>query len=120
MSTADNAWELATSPIAQWTYNQISLGENALVSLFSTIPPERVGLYGEYDYNGLAKRVARSLSESFGLHVVENLYVSQRGRVVILKGSISNNQLLSEVVYLARTIEGATDVESAQVIISYS
>jgi hypothetical protein len=41
-------------------------------SLFSTIPPERVGLSGEYDYSGLAKRVAAAFRQQ--IEAAELLY----------------------------------------------
>lgn len=82
-----------------------------LKPLFSSIPPERVGLGGEYDYNGLAKRVAVALCQCFQPSDIANLHVCQRGRVVILNGQVSNPRILSQAVSVIRTIEDVLDVE---------
>ncbi len=81
-------------------------------SLFRTIPPERVGLHGEYDHSGLAKRVMLAFRERLPLGELSDLRVSQRGRVVILVGRVSNYQMLSQLANLALDVEGATDVET--------
>jgi hypothetical protein len=81
-------------------------------SLFRTIPPERVGLHGEYDHSGLAKRVMLAFRESLPLGELSELRVSQRGRVVILMGRVSNYQTLYQLTNLALDVEGATDVET--------
>ncbi|MEM7797173.1 MAG: hypothetical protein AAF579_22305, partial [Cyanobacteria bacterium P01_C01_bin.118] len=65
---------------------------------FASIPPERTGLHGEYDYYGLAKRVFRCLSEN--VDGLRRLKVRQRGRVVVLSGHLSSPYLLLEVVDL--------------------
>lgn len=77
---------------------------------FHSSPPERIGLAGEYDYNGLAKRVMHS----FHQHVREDLSqlkVRQRGCVVILTGVIPSRSLLTRLVTLANRVEGAALVE---------
>lgn len=83
-----------------------------LISFLKSIPPERVGLDGRYDHSGLAKRVSLAIRENFSLCDIQNLYVTQRGRVVLLKGKVPNEQILSKLVSLAMTINGATDVET--------
>lgn len=83
----------------------------SLSSLFETIPPERVGLHGEYDYNGLAKRVSLVLSQHFEAVELDGLKVSQRGRVVILMGQVSSQRVLSRMIHLALEVYGTTYVE---------
>lgn len=81
-----------------------------MTSFITTIPPERVGLNGEYDHSGLAKRVLQAfqvLSED-----LDGLRVSQRGKVVILMGSLRSTELLNQLVSIALKVEGAIEVET--------
>ncbi|MBD2002099.1 MULTISPECIES: BON domain-containing protein [Cyanophyceae] len=82
-----------------------------------TIPPERVGLNGEYDQSGLAKRVALAFDQDPSLDDIDTLYVAQTGGTVVLKGKVPSQQILSQMVSVARSVEGATGVESNQVTI---
>jgi len=81
-------------------------------SFFSTIPPERIGLNGEYDHSGLAKRVLKAFQTHFSTHDLEGLRVAQRGKVVILMGSISSTKVLERLASIAQNVEGAIDVET--------
>ncbi len=88
------------------------MGQSAsTISLFSTMPPERIGLSGEYDYNGLAKRVSQLFSQTFEPDEIAKLRVTQRGAVVVLVGKISSQQLLVRLVRTAMSVNGAVDVE---------
>jgi hypothetical protein len=80
-------------------------------SIFDRIPPERVGLNGEYDHSGLAKRVAIAFRGHFDSDVIADLEISQRGCVVILQGYIPSSQQLNALVDVALGIEGAEFVE---------
>ena len=80
-----------------------------------TIPPERVGLNGEYDQSGLAKRVALAFDEDAQLDDIETLYVAQTGGTVVLKGKVPSQDILSRMVSVARGVNGATGVETDQV-----
>ncbi len=80
------------------------------IQSFRQSPPERIGVQGEYDYNGLAKRVAQCFDQMVG-DEVSQLKVRQRGCVVILTGAISSRCLLNRLVSLAAKVEGAALVE---------
>ncbi|HEY9751290.1 MAG TPA: BON domain-containing protein [Allocoleopsis sp.] len=80
-----------------------------------TIPPERVGLNGEYDQSGLAKRVALAFDEDPQLNDIETLYVAQTGGTVVLKGKVPSQDILNRMVSVARGVNGATGVETNQV-----
>jgi hypothetical protein len=82
-----------------------------LVKMLRTIPPERVGLHGEYDHSGLAKRVTLAFTQHFDRHDVANLRISQRGTVVVLVGRIPNQRLLNRMINVALSTSGAADVE---------
>jgi osmotically-inducible protein OsmY len=79
------------------------------------IPPERVGLNGEYDQSGLAKRVAKAFDDDASLTDVETLWVAQLGSTVVLKGSVPSQEMLDKFVSTAQGVNGATSVDAAQV-----
>lgn len=83
----------------------------------TTIPPERVGLNGEYDQSGLAKRVALAFDQDPDLDDIDSLYVAQTGGTVVLKGKVPSQDILSKMVSVARGVEGATGVETNQVTV---
>ena len=80
-------------------------------------PPERMGLSGEYDQSGLAKRVALAFDEDPQLDDIDTLYVAQTGSVVVLKGKAPSQQILNKMISAARGVNGATDVDADQVTI---
>lgn len=78
---------------------------------FGTSPPERIGLQGEYDYNGLARRVEHCFHQAGLAEDISLLRVKQRGCVVILTGVIGSRSLLNHLVTLAIKVDGAALVE---------
>lgn len=82
-----------------------------------SIPPERVGLNGEYDQSGLAKRVALAFDEDSNLDDIDTLYVAQTGSVVVLKGRVPSQEILNKMVATALQVNGATNVETDQVAV---
>lgn len=80
------------------------------INSFRSSPPERIGIGGEYDYNGLAKRVSHCFEQTVGDEVAQ-LKVRQRGCVVILTGIVSSRSLLNHLVSLATKVEGTALVE---------
>jgi hypothetical protein len=87
------------------------MGQSTFTPLFKTIPPERVGLFGEYDHKGLVKRVSLALSQNFEPSEIRGLRINQRGAVVVLVGQIPNQRLLIKLVNTIMDINGAVDVE---------
>lgn len=81
------------------------------------IPAERVGLNGEYDDSGLAKRVALAFDSQAELKDIDSVYVAQTGGTVVLKGKAPTQQLLDRMETVARGVSGATAVDSTQVTI---
>ena len=81
------------------------------------IAPERVGLSGEYDQSGLAKRVALAFDEEPDLADVDSVWVAQTGSTVVLKGTAPSQQILNQMVSVANNVEGATSVDSDQVTV---
>lgn len=89
---------------------QIALGSRSN-HWFQALPPERIGLYGEYDHHGLQKRVQRALIERFGDRALARLAVFQRGRVVILHGAVASQEQLRQMVQVILTLPGTAHVE---------
>ncbi|MEQ9236145.1 BON domain-containing protein [Coleofasciculus sp. E2-BRE-01] len=83
----------------------------------STTPPERLGLHGEYDQSGLAKRVALAFDEDPDLDDINTLYVAQTSTTVVLKGKVPNQAILDKMVKVARGVNGAKSVDTTQVTV---
>ncbi|MEL7502361.1 MAG: phospholipid-binding protein [Cyanobacteria bacterium J06554_6] len=79
---------------------------------FKAIPPERIGLNGEYDYYGLAKRVRCHLREQAGPRIIQKLKVCQRGRVVLLSGVLFSAEDLHDLTRLILSVPGVDAVET--------
>ena len=82
-----------------------------------TIAPERVGLNGEYDQSGLAKRVALAFDEDPELTDIEGLWVAQLTGVVVLKGKVPSQEILDRMVTVASNVNGATSVKTDEVTV---
>jgi osmotically-inducible protein OsmY len=80
-----------------------------------TIAPERVGLNGEYDQSGLAKRVALAFDEDPDLADEERLWVAQTSGTIVLKGEVSDQATLNKMTSIARGVNGCTAVDTSQV-----
>ena len=91
--------------------------QNTGATATQAIPPERVGLNGEYDQSGLAKRVALAFDQDSQLDDINTLYVAQTGSSVVLKGKVPSQDILNKMIQVARSVNGATSVETNQVTI---
>ncbi|MDZ4832415.1 MAG: DUF3370 family protein [Candidatus Melainabacteria bacterium] len=89
---------------------------SAQTSTTTEIAPERVGLNGEYDQSGLAKRVARAFDQA-DFQDEQTVWIAQTGTTVVLKGRVPDQELLNKMVAVARTVNGAKAVESDQVVV---
>lgn len=79
------------------------------------VPAERVGLDGQYDQSGLAKRVAYAFDQDSQLDDIDTLWVAQTGSTVVLKGTVPTQDNLDKMVSVAEGVEGATSVDTSQV-----
>lgn len=84
----------------------------------ASIPPERVGLSGEYDQSGLAKRVALAFDNDPDIDDIDTLYVAQTGSTVVLKGAVPSQQILNRMIATAQKVHGATNVDADRVTVS--
>lgn len=94
---------------------QASPSQAAASTETESIPPERMGLNGEYDQNGLAKRVALAFDNNGEFDDIETIYVAQTGTTVVLKGKAPSQQIIDKMVSVARNVKGATHVDTSQV-----
>jgi hypothetical protein len=101
----------------QRMFGQEKPAEAAAAGTDASIAPERLGLNGEYDESGLAKRVALAFDESAELGDENNLWVAQTGGTVVLKGTVSSQNALNSMIDLANAVNGATSVDSTQVTV---
>ncbi len=83
----------------------------------ASIPPERMGLNGEYDQSGLAKRVALAFDNDSEIEDISTVYVAQTGGTVVLKGHAPSQDILNKMVSVASGVSGATSVETNQVTV---
>jgi osmotically-inducible protein OsmY len=81
------------------------------------IAAERLGLNGEYDESGLAKRVALAFDEDAALTDQDKLWVAQTSGTVVLKGTVDSQDTLNKMIEVANGVNGATSVDSTQVTV---
>lgn len=77
----------------------------------NSIPPEKVGLDGQFDESGLAKRVAKALDDA-GISDNVGLWVAQLGSTVVLKYNEDAKEVLDRAEKVAKAVEGATAVQT--------
>lgn len=76
-----------------------------------SIPPEKVGLDGNFDESGLAKRVAKALDDA-NISDEVGLWVAQTGSVVVLKYNPDAEEVLEHARQVALKVDGATNVQT--------
>lgn len=80
------------------------------VAAEKSIPPEKVGLDGEFDESGLAKRVAKALDDA-NISDAVGLWVAQTGSIVVLKYNPDAESILEQAKQTAIGVDGATEVQ---------
>jgi osmotically-inducible protein OsmY len=83
----------------------------AAASKDNAIAPEKVGLDGQFDESGLAKRVAQAFDEA-GIDENLGLWVAQTGSTVVLKYNPDAEGVLAQAEQIAKGVEGATAVNT--------
>jgi len=81
------------------------------------IPAERVGLNGEYDESGLAKRVVQALQADANLASAAPFDIAQTGGTVVIRGRVPSQEILDQMVAIAQGVSGATGVRTDEVVI---
>ncbi len=75
----------------------------------NNIAAAKVGLDGEFDESGLAKRVAKALDDA-GISDSAGLWVAQTGDTVVLKYNPDAEGILDQAKEVAAGVEGAGSV----------
>ncbi|MBW4654534.1 MAG: hypothetical protein KME20_16070 [Kaiparowitsia implicata GSE-PSE-MK54-09C] len=91
--------------------HQVRWSQRSPINALLSIPPERIGLNGDHDHQGLAKRVAMLLRCSAIAREVSALKVAQRGAIVTIQGRFPAQTVLHQVVAIALQADGANGVE---------
>jgi osmotically-inducible protein OsmY len=73
------------------------------------IDPAKVGLDGQFDESGLAKRVAKALDDA-NISDEVGLWVAQTGSTVVLKYNPDAQGVLEQAKRVAMSVDGATAV----------
>ncbi|MFK8186057.1 MAG: phospholipid-binding protein [Phormidesmis sp.] len=79
------------------------------------IPDCKVGLDGEFDESGLAKRVTLAFDEDSQLDDIDTLWVAQTSATVVLKGKVPSQAILDKMVSVAKGVDGTDAVDTKQV-----
>lgn len=82
------------------------------------VPPDAMGLEGEYDPLGLAKRVAKALDEQAHLAHIDTVTLVQKGNKIVFNGQVPNRQILDELVETAAQVDGTHAVDIDQVAVA--
>ncbi len=102
---------IRTGRVINGTYYRSSDDAPGSVTGLPTLPPERVGINGEYDYYGLANRVNLALCQHFGPEIISQLDIHQRGSAIMLSGKIMSRALVERLVQFILEMDGASQVE---------
>lgn len=81
------------------------------------IPAERVGLNGEYDESGLAKRVVQALGADASVSSAAPFDIAQSGSTVFIQGTVPSQEILNQMVAIAKGVSGATSVNTDRVTV---
>ncbi|MEM9149938.1 MAG: phospholipid-binding protein [Cyanobacteria bacterium P01_F01_bin.3] len=79
------------------------------------VPDYKVGLDGNFDESGLAKRVALAFDEDSQLDDIDTLWVAQTSATVVLKGKVPSQAILDKMVKVAKATDGTDAVDTSQV-----
>ena len=79
------------------------------------VPDYKVGLDGEFDESGLAKRVTLAFDEDSQLDDIDTLWVAQTSGTVVLKGKVPSQDILIKMVSVAKGVDGTDAVDTKQV-----
>lgn len=79
--------------------------------------PEHMGLEGEYDPEGLAKRVAIAFDRDPQISEIESLEINQNGGTIIFRGFVPSPEVLQYMAAVAAKVDGTKAVDTSQVSI---
>jgi osmotically-inducible protein OsmY len=91
--------------------------EGATATATAAVPIERQGPDGTYDQSGLAKRVVKAFDDQ-GVEDAPHLYVSQHDTTVVFKGNVHSQEIIDQLVSIAKGVAGTTNVDTTEVHIA--
>ncbi len=81
------------------------------------VPLEYMGIQGEYDPQGLAKRVAQAFDHHPQTQKIKTLCIIQHGSKITLLGKVASLAELQQIIEVAQQVEGTKDIDVQQVAI---
>lgn len=97
---------------------RLYLHHSTFPSRRSYIAPEHRGPEGQYDHQGLAKRVILGMVADPDLKpLVATLDIQQKGDTVFLSGEVPDQDALDKVIELVKKTKGAKKVETNEVLV---
>jgi hypothetical protein len=75
-------------------------------------------LEGEYDPEGLAKRVAIAFDRDPQISEIESLEINQSGGTIVFRGSVPSSDVLQYMEAVAAKVDGTKAVDTSQVSIA--
>ncbi|MEP0912820.1 hypothetical protein NDI45_18065 [Leptolyngbya sp. GB1-A1] len=78
-------------------------------------PPECMGIEGEYDQQGLAKRVAIAFDRVAELADIDTVTIVQDGSTIILVGTVLDRAVIDRLHQVASQVDGTKQVDVTQV-----
>ena len=91
------------------------IAKAASTSTAEDIPDYKIGVDGDFDESGLAKRVALAFDEDSQLDDIDTLWVAQLSGTVVLKGKVPSQDILDKMVTVAKGVDGTDAVDTKQV-----
>ncbi len=104
----------ASSKIKRGVAKAASTSASATASTKDT-PDYKIGVDGDFDESGLAKRVALAFDEDNQLDDIDTLWVAQLSGTVVLKGKVPSQDILDKMVRVAKGVDGTDAVDTKQV-----
>lgn len=84
------------------------------------LPPESLGLEGEFDQYGLAKRVASAFDQTADLQAIETATLRQDGSAIILEGVVPTQEILQRMIDVASQVDGTKSVDTRRIMVATS
>lgn len=82
------------------------------------LPPVRLGLEGEFDEQGLAKRVAAAFDRVPELEAISTVTLRQEGSSIILEGAVPDQETIARLVDVASSVDGTQAVDTRKMVVA--
>lgn len=77
-------------------------------------PPEYMGVEGEYDVQGLIKRVALAFDQDPDIGDIPTLHIAQHGSTLILTGSLPDKATMQHITEVVCKVDGSKAIDTSQ------